>query len=189
MTVLPYPLADDGLPLRRVFLLPGSLYVATAPAVITTILGSCIAVCLWDRARHISGMNHFVLPLSTEPGEQSLRYGDVSIDQLVKNMRDTGSRIKDLRAKLFGGASVLSFGSAQKTVGARNLDVALDRLHDYDIPVLAKRTGGRHGLLLRLNTLSGGVGLRPVSLGRMSDVPPRHSPDDRPRTSHRNLCA
>jgi chemotaxis protein CheD len=161
---------SDADPAHRVFLMPGSIYVASRPALVTTILGSCIAVCLWDSAHRLGGMNHFVLPANTD-GDRSARYGDVAIERLMEGLLGLGCHVGDLRAKVFGGAAVLPAGPVAATVGARNLQMALERLRHHGVPVVAHRTGGERGLLIRLNTQTGEVALRKVASGPAGDPP------------------
>jgi chemotaxis protein CheD len=149
----------DGL--RQVFLEPGALYCGTEPTVVRTVLGSCVAVCLFDRYGRAGGMNHYVLP-NSPAGPPSLRYGDVSIEQLIIRICRLGCPMGDLRAKVFGGAAVLPFGAAEDTVGTKNVSIALDLLRSRSIPVLARRTGGPNGLLIRLYTANGSVMVRPI---------------------------
>ncbi len=155
----------DGLP--QVFLEPGALYCTARPAVIRTVLGSCVAVCLVDRNGHAAGMNHYVLP----SGQATLRYGDVAIEQLSLKMYRLGCRLGDLRAKVFGGAAVLPYGAAEDTVGTKNVGIALEWLRIHSIPIVARRTGGENGLLIRLYTATGRVMVRPIaaSAGRSAD--------------------
>jgi chemotaxis protein CheD len=144
---------------RQIFLEPGGLCCTHKPAVIRTVLGSCVAVCLVDRHNRAAGMNHFVLPT----GQASLRYGDIAIEQLIIKMVRLGCGLNDLRAKVFGGAAVLPFGVAEDTVGTKNVNIALEWLRNRSIPIVARRTGGESGLLIRLYTATGRVMVRPIS--------------------------
>jgi chemotaxis protein CheD len=148
-------------PPAQVFLTPGSLYCGTTPAIVSTVLGSCVAVCLSDRYHRAAGMNHYVLPRSPT-GERSLRYGDVAMTRLRERLTRSGCAVRDLRAKVFGGAAVLSFGEGEDSVGAQNVRTALEWLHHHSIPVVAQRTGGSRGLLIRLDSPSGRVLVRRV---------------------------
>jgi chemotaxis protein CheD len=148
----------------QAFLTPGTLFCGAGPAVISTVLGSCVAVCLVDRHNRAAGMNHFVLPYNPA-GEDSLRYGDVALERLLQRMVRLGCETKDIRAKLFGGAAVLPFGEAGDTVGTKNVAVALDWLRGHSIPVVARRTGGKNGLLIRFHTGSGRVMVRKITSG------------------------
>ena len=129
---------------------------------VTTILGSCVAVCLWDRHRRVGGMNHFVLPHCRD-AVPTPRYGDVAVTRLLAELERLGCQRTDMRAKLFGGAAVLPIGEQADTVGAQNVDVALQVLRAHDIPLVARRTGGQHGLFLRFHTEAGRVMVRELS--------------------------
>jgi chemotaxis protein CheD len=161
MSRKPPPPADD--PLSPHFLVPGELYCSTQPTVVTTVLGSCVSVCLWDPAHRIGGINHFILPHSRGDDRQAARYGDVAMVQLVDNMVRLGSRRTDLVAKTFGGANVLPYSPTRDTVGAQNVQLALEHLRGAGIPVAARRTGGETGLLVRFHTDSGIAYVRKIA--------------------------
>jgi len=146
----------------EVFLPPGAVHCTEVPSRVTTILGFCVAVCLWDNVRQVGGMNHYILPYRRE-NRPSPRFGDFAIARLVEEMRRLGCNQDPLRAKVFGGAAVLPFASGGDPVGDQNVRVALERLHVHGIPVIARRTGGRSGLLIRLFTQSGDVMVRRVA--------------------------
>jgi chemotaxis protein CheD len=142
--------------LRRVFLVQGDIYCDIPPTEVSTILGSCVSVCLWDSNLHIGGMNHYVLPGERNEVEaQNTRYGDVAIEQLYWMMLDLGCRPDMLQAKVFGGASVFPMGARQVTVGERNVDLALERMRAYRIPVTAQQTGGKTGRQVSFHTGTG----------------------------------
>jgi chemotaxis protein CheD len=159
----------------EVFLSPGTLHCAVAPSRVTTILGSCVAVCLWDNRERLGGMNHFVLPHRRGDDASSLRFGDVAILTLVEQMLRLGCRVASLRAKLFGGAAVLPFAAGGDPVGAQNVRLAVEKLRDHGIPVIARHTGGTSGLLIRLFTESGDVMVRRVAAGASVPVGPREA--------------
>ena len=165
----------DSVPRRFVYLLPGSLHCAAAPTVISTILGSCIAICLWDPVRRLGGMNHYVLP-GIASDRRDARYGDFAIEQLIDGMEELGCRARGLVAKVFGGATVLPVESSQPSVGGQNLDLALARLAARRIRVVGRRTGGVQGLLVRFATDLGEAMLRNVLIqhaGAATDREPR----------------
>jgi len=173
--ILPFgPLLQPGeeMPLAplEVFLSPGTLHCAAVASRVTTILGSCVAVCLWDGRQRLGGMNHFLLPYRRGDAAATLRFGDVAITTLVEQMLRLGCHVASLRAKLFGGAAVLPFTAGGDPVGAQNVRVAIEKLRDYGIPVIARHTGGRSGLLIRLFTESGDVMVRRVAAGASEPV-------------------
>jgi chemotaxis protein CheD len=99
--------------MRRIAIVQGEHAVVTEPGVvITTLLGSCVAVCLHDAEARVGGMNHFLLG---EPGaEQTLtaeempRYGVHAMDLLIEAMLLHGAARPRLRARIFGGANIIA---------------------------------------------------------------------------------
>jgi CheD chemotactic sensory transduction len=114
------------------FLTQGNIHCIPGRSLVTTILGSCVAVCLWDRVLRQGGMNHYVLPTGRND-PPSARFGDAAIDGLHQAMLRLGCRTERMTAKLFGGAAVLPFGAYGATVGNQNVQLAL------------RRPGGRAG--------------------------------------------
>jgi chemotaxis protein CheD len=149
-------MTSDSTSLDRIFIGPGMIFCAQTPCVVSTVLGSCVAVCLWDTHVRVGGMNHYVLPhrLAEAP---SPRFGDVAIEQLLDGMTRLGCRVGSLQAKIFGGAEVLPFGAHSETVGNQNVRIALELLQHHCIPVVARHTGGRSGLLIRQYSETGNV--------------------------------
>lgn len=145
-----------------IFLPPGEICCPSDPAVVSTILGSCVAICLWDSQERKGGMNHFLLPHRGNSPPSS-RYGDVAFARLLAAMERLGCHPVHLRAKVFGGATVLPFGSRADTVGAQNVSVALDALGRYGIPVISRRTGGMRGLFVRFHTELGRAMVRELA--------------------------
>ncbi|MDD4190486.1 MAG: chemotaxis protein CheD [Mangrovibacterium sp.] len=124
---------------------------------ILTVLGSCVAVCLFDVRGKRGGMNHYMLPFWNGEGLETPRYGNVAIPKLIFEMLDGGSRKKDLTAKVFGGASVLSEGGSVFQTGEKNIVVALRLLEEFGIPVVASSTGGSRGRRIWFNPSTGEV--------------------------------
>lgn len=155
-------------PPNRIFLSSGMLFCAPTSSVITTVLGSCVAVCLWDAHRHVGGMNHYVLPRRMEE-LASPHFGDVAIDQLLDGMTELGCRTGSLRAKIFGGAEVLPFGARGDTVGKQNVRIALELLRRHGIPILARCTGGHSGILIKLYSETGDVAVHRVAAADLED--------------------
>jgi chemotaxis protein CheD len=133
------------------YLHPGQIFVASFPVMVSTILGSCVAVCLWEPSARIGGMNHFLLPAGKGP-----RYGNAAMEQLLDEMVHRGASVARLVAKVFGGGGVIrSFTGAQNAIGARNAEVALAFLEAHAIPVSAQHTGGQRGRKLLFHTGTG----------------------------------
>ncbi len=142
------------------FLYPSSFFASKEPYVVKTVLGSCVAVCLWDKALHFGGINHYMLPTWMGNDLASPKYGNIAIEKLVEKMRFMGSRIEDLQAKVFGGGELLEGidgGPSATQIGERNIQIAKIMLDEYKIPIVASCTGGKKGRKILFFTDTGEV--------------------------------
>jgi chemotaxis protein CheD len=121
--------------------------VARSPAVLRTVVGSCIALCLFDRSRGIGGMAHILLPArdGKEDGPPG-RYADTAVPALFRKMQQAGSAASTLDAAMFGGAVMFAFSTnGTRTIGLRNADAVKDQLAALNIPVRREDVGGTSG--------------------------------------------
>ncbi|MBU0637893.1 MAG: chemotaxis protein CheD [Planctomycetes bacterium] len=137
-----------------VFLAPGELGVYTRPVNVKTILGSCVAVCLWDCTRHIGGINHFLLPAPPFEGADGARFGHWATQTLIARMCHQGARTSDLHASVVGGGHPLT-PEPELAIGAENVVAALEELRARGIRVVRQEVGGDHGRKILFNTYSG----------------------------------
>jgi chemotaxis protein CheD len=136
--------APDSGDRAQVYLHAGQLHVASAPTAITTVLGSCVSVCLYDPVAKVGGMNHFLLPLHVER-EASLRFGTVAVPALIDAVLRAGASRGGLVAKVFGGASVIGPLAKGRRLGDENAALAMRLLEQARIPVLDHDVGGQRG--------------------------------------------
>jgi chemotaxis protein CheD len=116
--------------------LPGEYFVSNEDLVIMTVLGSCIAACMWDGPAKVGGMNHFMLP-EGEGMEGFGRYGSYAMELLINEMLKMGARRETMQAKIFGGAAVMA-GFTTMNVGERNTKFVKDYLATERIPVVSQ---------------------------------------------------
>jgi chemotaxis protein CheD len=141
---------------QSVYLYPGQLVVAGDVRLVTTILGSCVAVCLWDPKTMLAGINHYLLPTNPLRGQMDARYGNTAIEQLIDQMVERGAAISRLSAKVVGGAAVMaSFSGRRQSIGDLNVEVAHESLKKFAIPVVAEQVGGQRGRKLLFHTGNG----------------------------------
>jgi chemotaxis protein CheD len=145
--------------LPRHFLYPGHIFVTKEATAISTILGSCAAVCLWDRRLKVGGINHYLFPEGPEDTPNRLRYGNLANPELLKQLLDLGCDVKDLQAKIFGGACAFSVDPVL-AVGSKNVVLAEEFLRDAGIAIVAKDVSGKNGRRLTFNTGDGSVLLK-----------------------------
>jgi chemotaxis protein CheD len=139
------------------FLYPSTIYASSEPSSVTTILGSCVAVCLFDTTLKIGGINHYMLPLWNGEGLASPKYGNIAIDKLFERMYLLGSKNGNLIAKVFGGGEVIDTSIKQFNIGERNIAIAFEMLERYKIHIISKSVGGRNGRKIQFYTNTGEV--------------------------------
>jgi chemotaxis protein CheD len=143
---------------KTLYLQPGQLTVSGG-AHILTIVGSCVAVCLFDPVAGVGGMNHYLLPRGPR-GTDSPRFGEVALPRLLEQMLALGATPATLEAKVFGGARVLAGVPSSRDLGAENVALALPFLQAQGIAVTARDTGGSRGRKLIFQTSDGVVWLK-----------------------------
>ena len=121
---------------NAVKILPGEFFVHDEDILVMTTLGSCIAACLWDRERHVGGMNHFMLPEACGAADGG-RYGSYAMELLINELIKRGATRATLEAKVFGGGAVIA-GMSSLNVGERNTRFVLDYLKTERIAVVSK---------------------------------------------------
>jgi chemotaxis protein CheD len=110
---------------------------------ISTLLGSCVAVCLFDPDLRLGGMNHFLLPNKTSGANDDIDIilnGDYSMEVLVNGLLNKGARKSRLIAKAFGGGTIVS--SIRMAIGERNSAFAHEWLDREQIRLVASDFNG-----------------------------------------------
>ena len=127
------------------FLFPGTIFADPRSYQISTILGSCVAVCLWDSVMRMGGINHYMLPLWNGEGLATPKFGNIAIEKLLAKMLAMGCKREQLIAKVFGGANLMGTGNEVFLIGDRNISLACQMLEEYGIPMMASDVGGQSG--------------------------------------------
>ena len=154
MTALPRIEAQQ---IRRLTVAQGDSLVSTDPDVIfTTVLGSCVAVCLYDSGACVGGMNHFLLadpaPLSGEERHLLNRYGLHSMELLINAMLQRGAVRWGLKARVYGGATMRE---GLGDIGKRNIEFAREFLANEKIPILGEDVGGTSARRIEFRPVAG----------------------------------
>lgn len=120
-------------------ILPGEFRVTGEDVMLVTVLGSCVAACIRDPVAGVGGMNHFMLPDTSQSGQggESARYGSYAMEVLINELFKRGARRERLEAKLVGGGAVLP-GMSLNPVGERNGEFALSYLRAEKIKLVAQ---------------------------------------------------
>ncbi len=157
-------------------------YVTHNPHVLASFgLGSCVGVAIYDEKRRIGGLAHIMLPDSksiSKPGGPG-RYADTAIQAVVAEMEKLGSRRRDMKAKMAGGACMFTIPGAKNPknvpgpalgmqIGERNIEAAKRVLQELKIPLVAEDTGGDYGRTMRFFISDGSVLVSSIKHGTKS---------------------
>jgi chemotaxis protein CheD len=162
------PAANDVLP--EVYVQPGESHFVAHPALIRTVLGSCVGAVFWVPRLGASAMCHPMLPNAPADAQigvsQGRRYVDYAIRELASRFDSLGALRGEVEVKLFGGGDVLMVAAddSRPTIGRMNIEVALDVLREEGFTVAASSLGGTCGVHISFNTSTGEVRLRRLCL-------------------------
>ncbi|MFZ0633377.1 MAG: chemotaxis protein CheD [Acidobacteriaceae bacterium] len=150
-----------------IYVQPGEVHLVQVPAILRTVLGSCVGVTFWSERLGIGALCHPMLPRCPAEGSRLSdaalrRYVDSAIREVANKMDALGVRRRETEVKVFGGADVLQVehSEARPTVGRLNANRALQILAEEGYAVIAQRLGGQRGIHIDFLTTNGEVRLR-----------------------------
>jgi chemotaxis protein CheD len=123
-------------------------------AVMSTVLGSCVAACIYDPVAKVGGMNHFLLPGNPDRdgSDQSRRYGVFLMEMLLNALFQKGAARSRLQVKLFGGARVID---ARSDAGAKNSQFAENFIKNEGLTLVSTSLGGFQGRRVEFEPVTG----------------------------------
>lgn len=159
---------------------------------ISTLLGSCVAVCLYDPQLKLAGMNHFLLPSRTSASNADIDVilnGDYSMEVLVNGLLNKGAKKSRLIAKAFGGGTIVS--SIRMAIGERNAAFAHEWLEREGIPLVASDFNGPWSRKIVFVPQSGDAFCRriPTTQANAIDVARAEQEYERTLTTQKNAAA
>ncbi|MDR3093729.1 MAG: chemotaxis protein CheD [Bacteroidales bacterium] len=143
--------------LPKHLLYPADVFVQDKPYIVSTVLGSCVAVCLYSPEKQVGTVNHYILPLWNGSDIETMKYGNLSIIRIVEGMLSFGCDYGNIEAKVYGGAEVLTGSSVRFHIGQRNIAIANEMLKEFRIPITFSDVGGNMGRKITFNTKTGEV--------------------------------
>ena len=154
---------------EKVFLLPGEYLISKKPHVVTTLLGSCVAVCIYSKKAKFGGINHYMLP-KNHSGERSAKYGEYAIQTIVQFLERGAGTLQGAEAMLFGGASVVGAIRSGSNIGEQNVALAKKMLADYNIPITMEQVGGNTGMKINYQTWDNQVNWRHIERSQFANT-------------------
>ncbi len=157
------------------FLKPGYIYLPDRPTTISTVLGSSMALTVYDRKQKIGGMNHFLYPYAASGTSSTAQYANVASMTLIRMMIQRGAKPGNLEAQLFGGAWNQKY--SKEDIGSASLKVVRQILARKKIKIVSEDVGGELGRKIVFNTATCEILTLKVDRLRISDWYPY--PEDR----------
>ena len=143
--------------LPKYMLYPANIFADSTPYIVSTVLGSCVSVCLYDPVLRQGAINHYILPIWNGNDAATMKYGDMAIIRILEKLLRFGSKFENVVSKVYGGAEVLTGMPANFHIGSRNIQIAFEILTEFEIPVLFTDVGGKKGRKIIFNTYTGEV--------------------------------
>ena len=158
---------EPNLQLFEFLLLPGYIFFNAEPSLLSTVLGSNVAVSLWDPKKKQGGMANFLYPSTTSSQPATSQYGNVAVQHLINMLLEEGTKQKDIKAQIFGGSTSSARECLQ--VAMENILMAKKVLMKSRIEVVSEDVGGRMGRKVVYNSFKNEAIVYKVSDLRSSD--------------------
>ena len=146
---------------------PGYVFFSRQPATLRTVVGTCVAVCLYDQVLMMGGMNHYLKPKVHDKRKATPKFGNVAIPALLRMMEEAGSRRRDIVAQILGGSA--PEGVTHPSIGHQNVAMARQVLARRGVRVIGEDTGGSIGRKIIFDTGTGEIAVLRVLKLRSSD--------------------
>lgn len=151
----------DGADTRRIQICGGDCVVSEDRLdMFYTVLGSCLAACIFDPVAGIGGMNHYLLPRNKKHEAENARYGDEALPRLLQQLYRRGAAPHRLRAKLYGGARTLA---CDADIGEMNIALARQFMLENNIEITDTDVGGRTARWIKFFPTTGRTLIRTTS--------------------------
>ena len=167
---------------------PSELHMTREESMITTLLGSCVAVCLYSRSLNAGAMCHCLLPYyhkvkAEDKPQEIFKYVNTSVAHMVEMLTNEYKIPRwHFKAKIFGGARVLENKAGswrdEQAIGNKNIEAARASLHKHGIEIAFEKVGGDSGYKIFFHSPVGDVFIRPVPVSQFSDAQTRNRLDN-----------
>jgi chemotaxis protein CheD len=132
----------------------GQAIVASEPTLLTTILGSCIAVAMYSPHRRFGMLSHVVLPHSSGTTVYPAKFADTAVPYMLSTLKDHGVKTSEIVAKIAGGACMFGDGKFMQ-IGDANIRATTEALESAGIRISSQDVGGTLGRRICFNLATG----------------------------------
>lgn len=167
----------QGLP--KVFLQTGDCFFGVQPTLVTTVLGSCLAVTIHAKKQGMGAICHAFLPDSSDRkrGRQAepqiCRFVDTALQNMLESMDKIGVPRRELTIKMFGGSTGIAVRGMENSsydIGRRNVEMARKMLRFARLDVQVEDVGGSQGRKLMFHTQTGEVWVKKLKKMEYADA-------------------
>jgi len=152
---------------QKYFLHPGCIFVSKEPYLVSTVLGSCVSVCIWDPILNFGGMNHHVHSKPFNKKDRSSQFGTIAIPYMIKLLVNLGGVRGNFKAHIIGGSQNPMMGSS--LIGKENIAIAEKVLKENFIQIITVDTAGEMGRKVVFDTETGEIVVYKVNSLRKGD--------------------
>jgi chemotaxis protein CheD len=158
----------DNLPVF--YLHPGEVFFSKKPFLVSTVLGSCLSITMFDYNTKLGAISHCQLPICSGANHRCVncfepyKFVKCTVKQMIKKFEENRVRRSDLEVKIFGGADVLSIESVSynNSIGQQNIVAAQMAILDNELNLVAVDVGGCEGRQINFTTNNGEIFLHRI---------------------------
>ncbi|MCD8552670.1 chemotaxis protein CheD [Seleniivibrio sp.] len=146
-----------------VYLKPGEIYFSDVPAVVNTVLGSCVSVTMYVPRLRAGIISHCVLPTALgniRRNEEAMKYVDCALLYMHKKMTLAGADKRETEVKMFGGSTMFGIENGENSIGSKNISAAVSLIRGLGYCIVKSDTGGSFTRNLSFNIASGVVNIK-----------------------------
>ncbi|MGR3319951.1 MAG: chemotaxis protein CheD [Candidatus Anammoxibacter sp.] len=160
---------ENAIERKNVLVKPGDLCFPEKTNLLCAVVGSGVAITVFDTKRRCGGMCYYIKPLRNNPNETSTSFACPSIIGLLNMLLGSGSQLKYLEAQLYGGAANQKAEGHINGLGDQNVNVAKEILNLQNVRIVGTGIGGTYGRKVVFDTSSGETVIAKVDNIRSSD--------------------
>ncbi len=154
-----------GMKIPIIYLKPGEMYITEKPTLVSTVLGSCVSVTMFNPRLKIGAICHGLLPtykakILCSSSIEEYKYVNSSIAKMIKKYEAYGVRNRELEVKIFGGSEMMHNNpgvSPIVSIGIQNVQAAIQTIKSKGLSAIVTNVGGVAGRKLVFNTQTGEV--------------------------------
>ncbi len=145
----------------EIFLLPGEFYFGKDYKTVKTLLGSCIAITMWNDRLKVGGMCHFKLPerLNKDHGELNGNYGDEALLLFMDGLKKYNLKPSEMMVGVYGAGNMFAdiVKNDERSIGMQNIKLAHRCLSRRGFKITHEALGGEVSRKISFNIATGAV--------------------------------